>query len=98
MWFFDDWHDFLRVGIFLLSLWCMWTLILRKRQYGDDWTTKTLDYWYAMLMWTFVGVVTGIQGVYLDRPPSPALAAVTAAVLVTGNGLRKKGAWGGTDA
>lgn len=95
--FLDDWHDYLRVGVLLLSLWCCLTLIRRFRLNNTKWTTKTKDYWYALLMWTFVGITFSIQGIAFDRDLSPALIVVTAAVMVTGKGLNKKGSWGGED-
>jgi hypothetical protein len=90
-----EWHDALRVLIFFLSLWCCWMLILRYRQNRDDWTPKTLDYWYSLLMWCFVGVASSIQGIALDRPLTPAYVATCAAVLVTARGIHRKGSWGG---
>lgn len=98
MWYLDDWHDILRFVVFLVSLYAMTVLVLRWRQYSREWTNKTKDYWYALLMWTFVGVVGSIQGILLDRSLTPATVVLTAAVLVTAKGLHTKGAWGGEDA
>jgi hypothetical protein len=98
VWYLDDWHDFLRLGVFVISIYAFVMLIVRWRQYADEWTDKTKDYWYALLMWTFVGIVGSIQGIIMDRPLTPATVVLTAAVLVTGRGLHTKGAWGGEDA
>lgn len=98
MLYLNEWYDFLRVGMFLLSLWCCITLLLRWRKYSDAWTDKTKDYWYSLFMWTVVGQVTSIQSIYLDRPVTAATVTILAAVLVTGKGLHQKGDWGGTDA
>lgn len=97
MQYLNEWHDYLRVGLFFLSLWCCVTLIKRYRHNRDRWNVKTLDYWYALLMWTLVGMTFSVQGVYFDRDVTPALVAVTAAVLTTGKGLKRKGSWGGED-
>jgi hypothetical protein len=100
MFYLDEWYDLLRVGMFLLSLGCTVTLLLKWRRYSESqsWTSKTKDYWYSMFMWSIVGQVTSIQSIYLDRPLTPATVTILAAVLVTVNGLRKKGTWGGKDA
>jgi hypothetical protein len=99
MWYLDDWHDYVRVVLILISLWSAITLLLRWRKFAEvqDWTTKTRDYWYSLFMWTLVGIVVPIQGIYLDRPLTPGFAVVVAAVLVTGKGLKQRGAWGGSD-
>lgn len=99
MWYPDSWSDLLRVGLCLISLWSCITLLLRWKKYStkQEWTPKTKDYWYALFMWTIVGMVVPIQGIILDRPFTPATVAIAAAVLVTGTGLSRKGDWGGSD-
>lgn len=91
----DDWQDFVFIPLCLMSLWCFGMLIVRFRQNSGDWTSKTVDYWYSLLMWTVVGAVTSIQGVVLDRELTPGHMAAIAAVLVTGRAIHKKGPWGG---
>lgn len=98
MQYFDSWLDFFRIGVFLISIWCFMTLLRRFHQYNKDWSDKTRDYWYALLMWTVVGIVAPIQGIVLNRPLTPAFAVMFAAILTTGKGLHTKGAWGGDDA
>ena len=95
--FINDWVDLGRVAMIVLSLWCCYTLIQKYRKNNEQWTTKTKDYWFALLMWAIAGAVTMTQGILLDRPLTPATVVIVAAVLVTGKGLNQKGAWGGDD-
>lgn len=97
MHFVDDWIDLGRVVIFFLSLWCCYTLLRRLFANLDNWNTKTKDLWYSMFMWSVVGIVSMSQGVLLDRPLTPTTVVISAAVLVTGKGLHRKGSWGGVD-
>lgn len=93
--YLNDWHDFVRVVVFLISIYCCVTLVNRYRKNSSRWNPKTLDYWYALLAWSVVGVVGSIQGIYFDLPFSPGVVVTTAAALVTGKGLHQKGSWGG---
>lgn len=94
MYGFDQWHDFLRVVIFAVSLYSVVYLLRRFPQSGQSWNPKTKDYWFALLMWSIAGCAFTIQGVILDRPFTPATVFLSAAVLVTGRGLHRKGGWG----
>lgn len=94
MYVLDEWHDFLRVVIFFISLYCIITLFRRWRRDHKDWNTKTTDYWYALLMWSLAGCVLSAQGVTLDRPLTPGTVFLAAAIVVTGKGLHQKGDWG----
>lgn len=91
----NDWADYLRVITLLVSLYACVTLIRRWRQHNDAYNTKTKDYWYALFMWTIVGIVVPIQAMTLDRPFTPATVVITAAVLTTAKGLHTRGSWGG---
>lgn len=91
----DDLQDIWFAIIFVVSLWCAWGLLMKHRKNSDTWNVKTGDYWYALFMWSMVGVISSAQGIILDRPITPAYVATTAAVLVTGKGLHRKGSWGG---
>lgn len=93
----DNVLNICRFLVLLLSLWCCYKLLWRFRKFGDNYTGKTKDYWYALLMWAVVGVVTMAQGIYLNRPLTPATIIIAAAVLVTGKGLHSKGSWGGDE-
>lgn len=93
--YLDDWHDYFRVGLFLMSLWCCITLLRRYVSHAGDWTDKTKDYWYSLFLWSIAGCLIPIQGILLDLPLNPALVITTAAVLVTGRGLNRAGGWGG---
>lgn len=89
----DEWHDWLRLGLALLSIYCIFVLIARRRA-SHDWNLKTNDHWYSALMWQFAGLLFFIQGVVLDRGITLALVFMTAAVLTAGKALTIKGPWG----
>ena len=91
----DEWHDWLRLMLAVLSVYCIVVLILRFRRGKNDWNTKTRDHWYSNLMWQFAGLAFFLQGIVLDRSFSVALVLMTAAVLTGGKALHKKGTWGG---
>jgi ABC-type xylose transport system permease subunit len=93
----DDWHDWWRVGIFLLSLLCLVILCERFRAHRQTWNTKTKDYWFTVFMWTVVGIVITLEGVYKNTGSRVWLVFVTAAVVVNLIGLKRKGVWGGDD-
>lgn len=93
--YLNHWHDYARVIVFIISAYGAFTLLKRHRENSDVWNTKTLDYWYALFMWCVVGMVSMVQGILLDRPITPVAVVTATAVLVTGKGLHKKGAWGG---
>ena len=95
MGYLNDWHDYLRVVVFFVSLYSLYKLIRIRRREGVAWNTKTNDYWFAMLMWVLAGHALTLQGFLLDRPFTPAFAFLSAAVLTTAKGLHQKGAWGG---
>lgn len=90
----NDWHDLVRVLAFFISVYCVVILLLRWKRDSKDWNVKTRDYWYALFMWSLAGCVFTVQGVALDRPFTPGFVFLTAAVLVTGKGLHRKGEWG----
>lgn len=92
----DQWHDYLRLAMFLVNAGCLLLLIRRYMQQSNHWNVKTRDYWYALFMWCLAGCVLTAQGVVLDRPFTPAVVFVTAASLASLKGLLTKGAWGGT--
>lgn len=95
--YINEWHDVLRVIVFLISFGCLITLLRRYHNKAADWNRKTLDYWYSLCMWCGAGCVITAQGIILDRPFTPAVVMVTAAALTTAKGLRRKGDWGGRD-
>lgn len=90
----NDWHDFVRVLAFFISVFCLVKLGIRYQQAGRNWNVKTKDYWFALVMWSLAGCVFTVQGVVLDRPFTPGFVFLTAAILVTGKGLARKGSWG----
>lgn len=90
----NEWHDWVRVFAFFISLLCLAKLVVRYRQQSDGWNVKTKDYWFALTMWSLAGCVFTVQGITLDRPFTPGFVFMTSAILVTGKGLYRKGAWG----
>lgn len=91
----DNLGDYLRVLDILVCSFCVFVLLKRYRTGGAHWNLKTHDYWFSCLMWCISGLILSIQGITLDYPFGPAIVFVTAAALVTGRGLHRKGAWGG---
>jgi hypothetical protein len=92
----NDWHDYVRAFSFFISLGCLVTLMVRWKQKRHEWNSKTMDYWYALVMWTLSGLVFTAQGVALDRPMTPGFVFLVMAILVTSVGLHKRGTWGGS--
>ena len=90
----NEWHDFVRVLVFFISLYSLVKLVIRYRKSHHEWNVKTNDYWFALLMWSLAGCVFTLQGIALDRPFTPGFVFMTAAILVTGKGLFRKGSWG----
>lgn len=95
MGYLNDWHDWIRVVVLIVSLYNVVTLLARWRAANSSWNEKTIDYWYAFFIWSIVGTAGAIQGIVLDRPFTPAFVFLCAATLVTGRGLHRKGSWGG---
>ena len=93
-----EWHDAIRFVALLVNLYTLFVLIGRVRAGRHDWNSKTLDLWYTMSMWTAAGVVFCIQGIVLDRPFTVGYVFLTAASLVGGKGVHRKGPWGNPDA
>lgn len=91
-----EWHDAIRVIVIGVSALSFVRLLRRRSKNAAAWNEKTLDYWYALFVWSIAGFVLAIQGIVLDRPPTPGFALVVAAALVTGRGLHRKGGWGGS--
>ena len=93
----DDWHDFLRLILIGLSIYCVFVLVARYRSSGkNEWNTKTRDHWFSALMWSIAGGVYFTQGIFLDRPFTVAYVFMTAAVLTSGKALARRGQWGGS--
>lgn len=95
--YLNDWHDYLRVVVFFVSVYGFFALLFRFKNRSEGWNTKTRDYWFALLMWCLAGCVLMIQGVVLDRPFTPGSVFTMAAVFVTAKGLHKRGSWGDSE-
>lgn len=93
--YFDGWYDIWRIVVFLVCLICMVVLGNRFRRNSKDWNAKTKDYWWSLMCWSTAGVVVAFQGFVQHVGLTPVLLFVTLAALVSLNGLRRSGAWGG---
>lgn len=78
--------------ICIISLVIMIDSFLKYRQY---WNTKTLDYWYARVMWTVGGLSVCVEGVIRHLPIRYSFVFVVAAALTTLKGNLRRGRWGG---
>lgn len=94
MYAINDWHDAVRAIAFFVSLYCLVKLIVRYKQNESSWNVKTKDYWFAMVMWSLAGCVFAAQGIALDRPFTPGFVFMSAAILVSGKAMFRKGSWG----
>lgn len=90
----NQWHDALRILAFFANVWSLVLLVRAFLRRRGDWSQKTLDYWYALTMWSLAGAILSIQGVVMDLPLTPTVIFVTAASLVSIKGLYRKGTWG----
>lgn len=92
----DDPLDFVRMGVFLVTLYTTVKLIAAWYRHRNDWNQKTLDLWYTLTAWSVAGMVFSVQGVLLGRPLTAGFVFLIAAALVGGKAVHQKGAWGGT--
>lgn len=92
--FLNDWHDYVRVLLVVVLVYTLGVLTNRFVRAHKLWNEKTLDYWYAMVMWCIAGVILLIQGVKFDYGFTPGFVLLIAATLVTGRGVHRKGDWG----
>lgn len=97
MGYFNHWHDYLRLVIFLICLVCSVMLIIRWGRHRKHWNEKTLDYWYAMIMWSIAGCSFGLEGILRDRPFGPSTVLVCCAAVTSLKGLLQNGEWGWED-
>lgn len=84
----------LRIVILVVCGTCLILLGHRLIQKRHLWNTKTRDYWFAMVAWSFAGFEIAVQGIYEHTPLSARTVLVTIAALATLHGLRQKGGWG----
>lgn len=91
----NEWHDYFRILLILVAVFCFIMLLVRVKAGRMKWNEKTKDYWYAMTAWVISGGVILVQGILFDLDFNPGTVAVAAAILVTGRGLNRKGEWGG---
>jgi len=90
----DDWADYIRALGFVISAYSFVTLVVRFKRNRKSWNQKTIDYWYALLMWSLSGCIFCIQAILLNRPISVGFVFLMAAIFVTGKGVNAKGSWG----
>lgn len=94
----NTWDDWLRVLNLGLCTWAAAVLLVRFVKQRELWNAKTRDYWFALLIWTVVGAVGSLEGLYQDLQPGSRLVVLTVASGVTLIGLQRRGDWGGSDA
>jgi len=92
----NEWDDYLRITIIALNVGCLFILMHRLRQQRANWSAKTRDYWFALVMWSLAALTASFEGLLQDLPPGVRLVLVAAATLVTLKALCRRGSWGGT--
>ncbi len=86
--------DVYRVMVILV---CALSLVILTKRFIKNrkhWNAKTRDYWYALTMWSFTGVVIGVEGIRQGTPFNVRIVFVSVAALVSLFGLRRRGSWG----
>lgn len=86
----DQWHDVVRIFLFWMSIVSVILLLIQIREHGNEWSVRTKDGWFALLMWSMAGVVLTMQGIVLNRPFTPGFVFIAAAILVTGKAAYTK--------
>jgi len=90
----NDPYDWWRLANLVGGVFCfIWLMGGLKRQ-RHQWNPKTRDFWYSRLMWSVVSMSLSVESVYYDREITITLPLVSVAILVTFNGLRRRGSWG----
>lgn len=91
---FNDWHDYVRVVVFLINVYSIYRLAFEFWFVRLGWNQKTFDLWYAMTAWSVTGSVLSAQAVILDRPFTPGFICLVVATLVCGRAVHSKDYWG----
>lgn len=79
----DEWYDWWRLGILVVSAICFILLVRQLFTCRDSWAEKSRDIWYVGLMWTVAAAEMQIEGLARDTGLRFRLIFVTAAILVT---------------
>lgn len=95
--YFDHWFDYYRLAILIVCVICTVMLTNRFIRHRKAWNSKTIDYWYSMMMWSIAGSVIAVEGIRLDSPFSVRTVFVSLAAVVSLRGLMRKGSWGHDD-
>lgn len=86
----DEWHDVLRLILFLVGAYCIFILCLQWKSDRRKWDEPLGDLWFALLMWALTGCVVLTQSITQNQPFSPMTVFLTAAILVTGKMLHSR--------
>jgi uncharacterized membrane protein len=89
--------DLYRGVVFLVCLASFVILMFRFVRHRKKWNAKTRDYWYALSMWSFAGMVIAFEGIRQHTPFGVRILVVSVAALVSLFGLRRRGSWGAGD-
>lgn len=89
-----EWHDWWRVYVMFLCSWSLLILAHRYRHNRCGWNNKTLDYWYAFVMWSIAGFSVSLEGILRDSDFGVRLVFLLMASSITLKGLWQKGSWG----
>lgn len=85
--------------IFLLTICCISFLVLmnRFRTRRQKWNTKTRDYWYALTMWSFAGIIATGESIARGIPFRYGIVFTSAAAIATFFGVMRPGSWGDSE-
>lgn len=90
----DDWYDWWRVLNAIICASATLLLLVRFKMNHHSYNTKTVDIWFAFLVWTFTGFISSLEGIYYDSPMGPRAVLVSFGAVVTFVALLRRGSWG----
>ncbi len=96
--YFDQWYDWWRLCAGFVCLFDLFILGRRFHMNRHHWNEKTRDYWYALTVWSFAGLVGSIQGITTHLGLTPSIVLITAGALSVTKALHLTGPWGSRDA
>lgn len=86
----DDWYDWWRIFNAIVCCLCLFMLLNRWRVQRSEWATQKIDFWFALCVWNFTGLVSSVEGVLQDLDLGTRVLLVTAGALVTHKALYQK--------
>lgn len=85
---------FWRLLLLVLCLVSFFLLIKRFKIGHKSWDTKTLDYWFALLLWTFAAILSTVESLIRHLPGRYSIVVTTTAAMVTLTGALRPGIFG----